>query len=233
VKAENATWDLKAPSLIRGSSSRIKTTSTPAAKTKAHPQRPKHSTNIKIATKENKTGDKSESKSFLRGPGQWSFRGMNSKTKNYANEEDKSEQVNDDKKKEAKPQNTKSAFQRSWSFRKQNMPSDYGGLGSARPRQSNTQTKEGGTGKDKGFLPMKKSSSQNDLNVESQTRSRESQSARMTPSVSTSSIPSEVSSGKPPCVGILKTPGKRKISSSNRVEFLNNVREREIPSRHA
>ena len=43
----------------------------------------------------------------------------------------------------------------------------------------------------------------------------------------------EVPRSKPPCVGILKTPGKRKISSNNRVEFLNNVREREIPGRHA
>ena len=34
-----------------------------------------------------------------------------------------------------------------------------------------------------------------------------------------------------PCVGILKTPGKRK-TSNNRVEFLDNLQEREIPGRH-
>jgi hypothetical protein len=32
--------------------------------------------------------------------------------------------------------------------------------------------------------------------------------------------------------GILKIPGKRKVSSNNRVEFLNNTMEREIPSRN-
>ena len=40
--------------------------------------------------------------------------------------------------------------------------------------------------------------------------------------------------GKPPgCVGILKTPGRRKLSSNNRVEFLDNLQEKEIPGRHA
>ena len=34
-----------------------------------------------------------------------------------------------------------------------------------------------------------------------------------------------------PCVGILKTPGRRK-SSNNRVEFLDNLQEREIPGRY-
>ena len=41
--------------------------------------------------------------------------------------------------------------------------------------------------------------------------------------------------GKPPqphYVGILKTPGRRKLSSNNRVEFLDNLQEREIPGRH-
>ena len=33
-----------------------------------------------------------------------------------------------------------------------------------------------------------------------------------------------------PVTGILKTPGKRK-TSNNRVEFLDNLQEREIPSR--
>lgn len=41
-----------------------------------------------------------------------------------------------------------------------------------------------------------------------------------------------ISGQKSPCVGILKTPGKRK-TSNNRVEFLDNLQEREIPSRHA
>jgi len=40
-----------------------------------------------------------------------------------------------------------------------------------------------------------------------------------------------ISGQKSPCVGILKTPGKRK-TSNNRVEFLDNLQEREIPSRH-
>ena len=33
------------------------------------------------------------------------------------------------------------------------------------------------------------------------------------------------------CVGILKTPGRRK-TSNNRVEFLDNLQEREIPGRY-
>ena len=37
----------------------------------------------------------------------------------------------------------------------------------------------------------------------------------------------------PSYVGILKTPGRRKISSNNRVEFLDNLREKEIPGRYA
>ena len=37
---------------------------------------------------------------------------------------------------------------------------------------------------------------------------------------------------RPGC-GILKTPGKRKVSSNNRVEFLDNLQEREIPGRGA
>ena len=36
---------------------------------------------------------------------------------------------------------------------------------------------------------------------------------------------------QPPCVGILKTPGRRK-TSNNRVEFLDNLQEREIPGRY-
>ena len=42
--------------------------------------------------------------------------------------------------------------------------------------------------------------------------------------------------GKPPqpsYVGILKTPGRRKLSSNNRVEFLDNLQEKEIPGRYA
>ena len=35
------------------------------------------------------------------------------------------------------------------------------------------------------------------------------------------------------CVGILKVPGRRKLSSNNRVEFLDNLQEKEIPGRHA
>jgi len=41
----------------------------------------------------------------------------------------------------------------------------------------------------------------------------------------------EIAPKETPCVGILKTPGKRK-TSNNRVEFLDNLQEREIPSRH-
>ena len=41
----------------------------------------------------------------------------------------------------------------------------------------------------------------------------------------------DISFKETPCVGILKTPGKRK-TSNNRVEFLDNLQEREIPSRH-
>jgi len=41
----------------------------------------------------------------------------------------------------------------------------------------------------------------------------------------------EIAPKETPCVGILKTPGKRK-TSNNRVEFLDNLQEREIPGRH-
>jgi hypothetical protein len=37
---------------------------------------------------------------------------------------------------------------------------------------------------------------------------------------------------KPPSAEILKTPGKRKISCNNRVDFLNNIMERKIPGRN-
>ena len=36
-----------------------------------------------------------------------------------------------------------------------------------------------------------------------------------------------------PLKTILKTPGRRKMSSNNRVEFLDNLQEKEIPGRHA
>ena len=40
-----------------------------------------------------------------------------------------------------------------------------------------------------------------------------------------------INQSEPSILGILKTPGKRK-TSNNRVEFLDNLQEREIPGRH-
>ena len=44
--------------------------------------------------------------------------------------------------------------------------------------------------------------------------------------------PDQINKDNSTSTGILKIPGKRKVSSNNRVEFLNNTREREIPSRN-
>ena len=42
----------------------------------------------------------------------------------------------------------------------------------------------------------------------------------------------EIETFKPKYVGILKTQGRTKISSNHRVEFLENLEEREIPGRY-
>ena len=90
-------WDLKAPSLIRGNSAEIKKTiNIPITITEDHIH-PKHVGNIGLARKENKGQVKHEAKPFSRSPGRWSFKGINLKTKENANKEDKSEKLNDDK----------------------------------------------------------------------------------------------------------------------------------------
>jgi len=85
---------------------------------------------------------------------------------------------------------------------------------------------------------LKRFVSHTDLSKLSDCTSGSVNSFAKTPSSSTSSIPTKVNSeygseGKPPqYVGILKTPGRRK-NSSNRVEFLDNLQEKEIPGRYA
>jgi len=217
-KGQNVS-DLKAPSLIRENCADIKKTDISTTTTKDQHHH-KHVENKELARNENKRKGSPETRPFLRSPGRWSFKGINPISNQNTNKEDKSEKLNDDKKCEAKPQNIKSVFQRSWSLRGQNKTAEQDILSGQR---------NGITRKDKYLLPLKKSSSQNNLPAEQQGRNS-SEPGKMAPAVA---IPSEVSDKKLPCVGILKTPGKRKTSSNNRVEFLNNVREREIPGRQA
>ena len=176
-------WELKAPSLIRGSCAEINKINIPITTTKDH-HHPKHVVHIGLAKSENKGQVKHETKPFLRSPGRWSFKGINPKSKQNANKEDKSEKLNDDKKGEAKPQNIKSVFQRSWSLRGQNKNTGQDKLACQRNKR---------TRKDKYFLPLEKCSSQNDLTVGQQNKTF-SRHGKMTQAVSTSSIPSEVGS---------------------------------------
>ena len=173
--------DLKAPSLIRENCADIKKTDISTTTTKDQHHH-KHVENKELARNENKRKGKPETRPFLRSPGRWSFKGINPMSNQNTNKEDKSEKLNDDKKCEAKPQNIKSVFQRSWSLRGQNKTAEQDILS----RQRN-----GITRKDKHLLPLKKSSSQNNLPAEQQGRNS-SEPGKMAPAVA---IPYEVCSG--------------------------------------
>ena len=233
--------DLKAPSLIQGNSARNTNMN---HQTIVLTKRPKHVPNAPLLEKENKDIEKHKLKTFTQGPGQWSVKEKKTNTNSKKTREDKTEQDMDQ---------SKATSENGWSFCKPNSSSGKSRLGQSKTNCPRTQEAKvsmkniNERNNEQGFL-MKKSSSQNDLNFEPHSRNK-NQKSRIKSSGSISSITSEVcfnklteyynifwqyfqvSRSRPPCVGILKTPGQRKMSS-NRVEFLNNVREREIPSRH-
>ena len=173
--------DLKAPSLIRENCADMKKTDIPTTTTKDQHHH-KHVENKELTRNENKRKVNPETRPFLRSPGRWSFKGISPMSNQNTNKEDKSEKLNDDKKCEAKPQNIKSVFQRSWSLRGQNKTAEQDILSGQR---------NGITRKDKYLLPLKKSSSQNNLPVEQQGRNS-SEPGKMAPAVA---IPSEVCRG--------------------------------------
>jgi len=230
LKNLNTSLSLKAPSLIRGSSVRVKNT---------EPRPSLHKSFGALPSEENPRYETNKTKTLSRGPGQWSFRMSKPKVDQHKETTvQKTNNSNDDTQQRKKGKISQSPFQRSWSLRKPNTASEK--TNNAPQRQTNDLISMSDTSSllKKAFIetPMKKYSSQNDLDSYSKTAKKKNLNARLTPSVSTSSIPSEVSreqDTRPPCVGILKTPGRRKISSNNRVEFLSNVREREIPGRNA
>ena len=164
----------------------MKNTDTSINKSNVETGKPK---NVPITkAKENKAAETPELKTFSRGPGQWSFKGSKSKMNQNENTS-----VNDQN--QTKSQSSKASFPQSWSFRKpsffsENIPSNI--QAAPRPSQSRThEMKSGSESNNKQPTPMKKYSSQNDLDVTSKNRIQ-FQMARITPSVSTSSIPSEV-----------------------------------------
>ena len=171
----------------------MKNTDTPISKSKVETERLKHVKDVSISKgKETKAAENTERKTFSRGPGQWSFKGSKSKLNNNENKS-----VNDQN--QTKSQNCKATFQRSWPFHKptsssENIPSKV--KAAPQPSQSRTHEtvlgmKNGSESNKKQTNPMNKYSSQNDLNVAPKNRTQ-SQAERMTPSVSTSSIPSKV-----------------------------------------
>ena len=190
---DNTSWALKTPSLIRRNSTRTKNTETHISKSKVDTGRLKHVTNVPISkAKDDKAAENPQLKTLSRGPGQWSFKGSKSKINNS-----ETKSANDQT--QTRPQTSKATFQRSWSLRKpssisENNPSSV----QAAPRPSQSRTNEtmlgmktGSESNNKQTTPMKKYSSQNDLNVAPKKR-MQSHTTRMTPSVSTSSIPSMV-----------------------------------------
>jgi hypothetical protein len=250
---DHAYGELRTPSIIpaRSEEAGCKLSTTTAG-------RPKHS---EIPTQLVKTGNsETDINIFERGPGRWSSRGTSSKPPSDTQKDEKeimeksrnsnptfqrrwsfrAPSVTPDKKSSDIPSSfyapTLASLSRSLG---DNIPEYFRGTGS--------------TGKEKKETPTGKYPSQflSQLNSSSLT----SFNSRSTPSFSTSSIPSKVciqnkniyfkiiclqisqsldQTGKDNSLstGILRTPGKRKVSSNNRVEFLNNTMEREIPGRH-
>lgn len=213
---------LRAPSLIQGGNGSL----TPSNRLTVVPVgRSKHNT-IPSRTQ------------FERGPGQLSFR----ETRYTA----ASDTQKDGRETMEKSRKSDLPFQRQWSFRRQSispnkkssdLPASFHAptlaslsrsLGEPIPQYFRGPSN---ASEEKQESSMIKYSSQCDLNRTSSS-SMTAFKSRMTPSSSTSSIPPKISQENSPSVGILKTPGKRKVSSNNRVEFLNNIMEREIPGRH-
>ena len=187
---------MKAPSLIRVNSQGIKNKNLPSKAT-VQSRRPKHMTNVMETTKEYNTAENLKMKPFTRGPRQSSFRGTVSKAKQFANTEEQAKTANHQMKEEATSKNSKAIFQRSLSFCKPSSSSEKIFFNKSRRSLSGTEktgvlTKNENTGKNQRSVQIRISSSQNDLNSEP-ISSNKSHCLRMTPSVSTSSIPSEVS----------------------------------------
>jgi hypothetical protein len=174
---------LKTRSLLQNST-RTKNTNTLINKSKVETGRPKHG--------KNKAIENPGLKIFIRGPGQWSFKGSKSKINKNENKS-----VNEQSKPQS--QTSKATFQRSWSLRKPSYTSEnIQSSVQAVPLPSQSRTNETLLGmntrserNNKQTTPMKKYSSQNDLNVQSKKRTQ-FHTTRMTPTVSTSSIPSVV-----------------------------------------
>ena len=240
---------LRTPSLLQGRNEQ----------TPVRAGRPKHSV---ITTQAGKTGESmADMNIFERGPGQWSGRGIRSKTPSNIQKDEK-EQMRE-------PRKSDPTFQRRWSFRtpsvtlnkkSSDLPTSFQAPTLASLSRSLSDPIPEyfrGTNKaseEKQEISIGKYPSQSHSNRTSLS-SLTASNSRSTPSSSTSSIPSKVciqtqkdifkkrnhlqisqspdqmTKDKPPSAGILKTPGKRKVSS-NRVEFLNNIMEREIPGRH-
>ena len=126
-----------------------------------------------------------EPKTISRGPGGWSLK------QPYQKDRIDEAKVDDGKNKEMNSQNNKFLFQRTWSQRRLSYADGY--MGPTKTSTLRAQENNGSAKKMKSISSMKKSSSQNDLNADPH-RSIPSVNVRMTPSVSTSSIPSEVCS---------------------------------------
>ena len=173
-KTDIKTWDLKAPSLILVNSEGMKDKILSTSVATVQSRRSKHTT-----TKENKVAGKSEMKTFTRGLGQASFRGTMSNTKYVPHTADNTDTMNH-----------KTQSQNSLSFCKSNSSEK---ITDNMPRGclSETQKAEVLRNENGRSIRMRKSSSQNDLSSQPLTRNT-SLSLKRTPSVSTSSIPSEV-----------------------------------------
>ena len=206
---EPASVPLKAPALIRRNNTNPSKVN-PDKKLSAIPHaRPKHSTNLPIKTSKENTGiEREETKKFERGPGQWSFRGIRSKIDNSTKSEHKN--------KTEEAQNPDPAFQRRWSFRAPTLPSNKTTSDITLAFQAPTISslsrslsgplqlpeyfrKAGIAKKEEQVPPLKKYSSQVDLYAQASktvTPLLEASNVRMTPSSSTSSIPSKVCNSK-------------------------------------
>ena len=180
TKTSKTTTDLKAPSLVQ----RRTTRNTSIVTTNQVPtRRMKHGADVGTERKENKVP---ESKTLSRGSGRWSCKQPNQK-----NSDNKAKEMDDEKNKEINSKNSKFSLQRTWSHRR--LSCDEGNIRQTKTSTSKAEELNGSDKKMKSISSIKKSASQNDLNVHPR-RSISSVNARMTPSVSTNSIPSEVSS---------------------------------------
>ena len=179
TKTSKTTTDLKAPSLVQRRTTRntsIVTTN------QVQTRRMKNGADVGTERKEKKVR---ESEILSRGSGRWSFKQLNQKNSNNKNKE-----VNDGKNKE-NSQNSKFSFQRTWSHRR--LSSGDSNIGLTKTSTLKAEELNGNDKKINSISSIKKSASQNDLNADTR-RSISSVNAKMTPSVSTNSIPSEVSS---------------------------------------